>query len=69
LELGVCKPDSLCAHIKNPVNYTLLRWKDHLKWKEEIDKEKAKEEKRKQREEKKRLKEGKKKNSSASLDH
>ncbi|MFH0700971.1 MAG: DNA primase small subunit domain-containing protein [Candidatus Woesearchaeota archaeon] len=34
-DMRVCKPDSLCTHIKNPVNYTLLRWKDHLKNKEE----------------------------------
>ncbi|MFA6462236.1 MAG: DNA primase small subunit domain-containing protein [Candidatus Woesearchaeota archaeon] len=43
---GVCKPDSLCAHIKNPVNYTLLRWKDHLHNKEEEEKEAAKEAKK-----------------------
>lgn len=25
--LGVCKPDSLCKRIKNPVNYTRIRWR------------------------------------------
>ncbi len=44
--IGVCKPDSLCAHIKNPVNYTLLRWKDHLKNKEEEELLAAKEAKK-----------------------
>lgn len=28
--LGICNPDSLCKKIKNPVNYTLLRWKSYL---------------------------------------
>jgi len=28
--IGVCHPDSLCSKIKNPVNYTVLRWKRHL---------------------------------------
>mgnify|MGYP001576445798 CR=1 FL=1 len=28
--IGVCRPDSFCPRIKNPVNYTLLRWKRHL---------------------------------------
>jgi hypothetical protein len=60
--IGVCKPDSLCAHIKNPVNYTLLRWKDHLKIKEEEEKQQVKEEKRKKREEKQLAKEEKMKN-------
>ncbi len=33
--IGVCHPDSLCHKIKNPVNYTLLRWRRHLREKEE----------------------------------
>jgi len=45
--IGVCKPDHLCSHIKNPVNYTLLRWKDHLKNKEAEELIAAKEEKKK----------------------
>lgn len=28
--MGICRPDSFCPRIKNPVNYTLLRWKRHL---------------------------------------
>ena len=50
--LGVCHPDSLCAHIKNPVNYAILRWKDRLKQNEEEEKVQKKELKRKAREEK-----------------
>lgn len=29
--LAICQPDSLCAKIKNPVNYTLIRWKSDLR--------------------------------------
>ncbi len=57
--IGVCKPDSLCAHIKNPVNYTLLRWKDYLKILEEEEKQEKKEEKKRKKEEKERMKEEK----------
>ena len=40
LGIGVCQPDNLCKRIKNPVNYTLARWRMHLRDKEEgrIDK-------------------------------
>ncbi len=33
--IGVCKPDGLCGKIKNPVNYTLIRWKRYLQDREE----------------------------------
>ncbi len=33
--IGICKPDSFCPRIKNPVNYTILKWKRHLQDKEE----------------------------------
>lgn len=33
--LGLCKADALCRKIKNPVNYTILKWKSHLRDKEE----------------------------------
>src|SRR3989338_7386650 len=33
--IGICKPDSFCPRIKNPVNYTILKWKRHLQQKEE----------------------------------
>ncbi|MBI4980919.1 hypothetical protein HZC30_05175 [Candidatus Woesearchaeota archaeon] len=59
--IGVCKPDSLCAHIRNPVNYTLLRWKDHLKIREGEEKQEKKEEKRRKKEETERMKEEKEK--------
>ena len=32
--IGVCNPDGLCKRIKNPVNYTIVRWKSHLRDKE-----------------------------------
>jgi len=35
--IGVCKPDSFCSRIKNPVNYTILKWRRHLQEKEEKD--------------------------------
>ena len=35
LGLGVCRPDSLCKKIRNPVNYTLIRWKRYLQDREE----------------------------------
>jgi hypothetical protein len=57
--IGVCKPDHLCAHIKNPVNYTLLKWKDHLKNKEEEELLAAKEAKKAEREMKKQEREAK----------
>ena len=28
--ISVCSPDSLCARIKNPANYTIIRWKRQL---------------------------------------
>ena len=31
LGIGMCHPDGLCSRIKNPANYTLLRWKSHLR--------------------------------------
>jgi len=34
LGMGVCKPDNLCKRIKNPVNYTVFRWRDSLQDKE-----------------------------------
>jgi len=33
--LNVCEPDGLCQKIKNPVNYTVLRWRQWLRFKEE----------------------------------
>ncbi|PIN74258.1 hypothetical protein COV20_01425 [Candidatus Woesearchaeota archaeon CG10_big_fil_rev_8_21_14_0_10_45_16] len=42
--IGVCQPDHLCSRIKNPVNYTLLKWKRHLRMKEEEEGKEKKEE-------------------------
>jgi hypothetical protein len=50
-DLGVCHPDPLCSRLRNPVNYTLIRWKTHLKQKELQEKEDAKAERKKVREE------------------
>jgi DNA primase catalytic subunit len=33
--IGVCKPDAFCRRIKNPANYTILKWKSYLLQKEE----------------------------------
>ena len=33
--LNICEPDGLCQKIKNPVNYTILRWRQWLRFKEE----------------------------------
>ena len=35
--IGISKPDSFCSRIKNPVNYTILKWKGHLQEKEELE--------------------------------
>lgn len=31
VDMGICEKDMLCSHIKNPVNYTMNRWKRHLR--------------------------------------
>lgn len=33
--IGVCRPDAFCSRIKNPANYTLLKWKRYLQQKAE----------------------------------
>jgi len=33
--IGVCQPDAFCRRIKNPANYTILKWKSYLQQKEE----------------------------------
>ncbi len=33
--IGICFPDGLCKRIKNPVNYTIVRWKSHLRDKDD----------------------------------
>lgn len=38
--LGVCHPDALCGRLKNPVNYTILRWKRWLRDNEDNKKDK-----------------------------
>ena len=66
LGIGKCFPDSLCARIKNPVNYTMLRWKSYLRDREEeTEKEAQKQIKQKAREEKKTLEKEKKKEEKA----
>ncbi|HLC81732.1 MAG TPA: DNA primase small subunit domain-containing protein [Candidatus Nanoarchaeia archaeon] len=34
-DMGICHPDSLCSRIRNPVNYTMLRWRSWLRDHEE----------------------------------
>ena len=54
--LDICNPDGLCKRIKNPVNYTIIKWKKYLQDEEERkfreQKEARKEELRLKREEK-----------------
>ncbi|MFH1396849.1 MAG: DNA primase small subunit domain-containing protein, partial [archaeon] len=46
--MGICNPDTNCGRIKNPANYTLVKWKIYLEQKEFDDKQKAKEERKKE---------------------
>ena len=46
--IGVCKPDGLCGKIKNPVNYTLIRWKRYLQDREEEEQKEKRGRKRKE---------------------
>ena len=65
-DLGVCKPDQLCSRIKNSVNYTIIKWRRHLRDKEEEEKRELKAERKKVREEKKLEKEKKFKSENSS---
>jgi hypothetical protein len=51
----MCTPNSLCAKIKNPVNYTILRWRRHLR--DEKEKQEKEDLKEKRKVERKKLKE------------
>jgi DNA primase catalytic subunit len=31
IDMGICKPDGLCKKIKNPVNYSIIKWKSYLR--------------------------------------
>ena len=42
--LQVCKPDQLCKHINNPVNYSIIMYRKHLEKQEWIKEQQAKEE-------------------------
>jgi hypothetical protein len=62
LAIGACQPDAFCKRIKNPANYTLFRWKIHLRDNKDSEKKaKAKELKAKAKEMKDKAKEIKKK--------
>ena len=50
LDIGICHPDSLCKQIKNPVSYTLRRWKSYLRDLEENKKSEKKENKERAKE-------------------
>ncbi len=50
--IGVCQPDSFCSRIKNPVNYTILKWRRVQEEKAEAEeKEMARREGKKERKE------------------
>ncbi|HIJ10419.1 TPA: hypothetical protein HA278_00045 [Candidatus Woesearchaeota archaeon] len=49
-DLGICTPDGICRGIKNPVNYTLRRWKQFEFQREQEEKQAKREEKKKERE-------------------
>ncbi len=40
--LGICHPDGLCKRIKNPANYTIVKWKSYLREQENQPKRKGK---------------------------
>jgi hypothetical protein len=50
--LGICNPDGLCRKIKNPVNYSIIKWKMHIQQKELQEQQDAKQERKRLREEK-----------------
>ena len=61
--LQLCNPDGLCKKIKNPVNYSIVKWKMHREIKkkeEEFQLKKQKKEERKIKLEEKKLKEAEK---------
>jgi len=39
--IGMCLPNGLCKKIKNPVNYTIVRWKSHLRENDKVKKKKT----------------------------
>jgi len=43
-DIGVCSPDRLCGKVKNPVNYTIIKWKMNLRDREENKRKSGKEE-------------------------
>ncbi len=51
--LNICKPDNLCRRVKNPVNYTIIKYKAKLAEEKRQAEQKEKEEKKQQRQEKK----------------
>ena len=50
--LNICEPDGICKRIKNPVNYTLFRWRMWLRQKEEEEKKEVKKKAKEERERK-----------------
>jgi len=45
--LNLCHPDAFCRKIKNPANYSLLRWKIHLEQKQEDEEKSSRKRKKK----------------------
>ncbi len=58
--IGVCRPDQFCRRIKNPANYSLIKFRMYEEQKELLEKEAAKEAKRIENEKKKLEREKKK---------
>lgn len=59
--LHVCQPDGLCKKIKNPVNYTIVKWKIFREQQEKEEQKKAKELQKEARKRKKEEREKRKK--------
>ena len=52
-DLGVCHSDALCGRLKNPTNYTILRWKRWLRDREDDKKSKKDDDGKESKEDKK----------------
>ncbi len=46
--LNLCHPDAFCRKIKNPANYSLLRWKIHLEQQQDEDEKSSRKRKKKE---------------------
>ena len=65
--MGICLPDNLCKKIKNPVNYTIVKWKWRDRKQEQKEKKKINKNKPKENQQPQPLKESSEKNNSNNL--